>query len=52
MWLDNFVVGDDISAALKLAEETWRPKFNAFEATVAAEKEAKKLEKEVKKKEK
>ena len=42
VWLDNFAVGDDINAALKLAEDTWRPKFVAHEAVVAAEKKKKK----------
>eukprot|EP00904_Undaria_pinnatifida_P004761 jgi/Undpi1/14286/HiC_scaffold_9.g03935.m1 len=42
VWLDNFAVGDDINAALKLAEDTWRPKFVAHEAVVAAEKKQKK----------
>lgn len=51
MWLDNFVVGDDIGAALKLAEETWRPKYNAFEAIVAEEKKKRGLEKAKEKKE-
>eukprot|EP00752_Nemacystus_decipiens_P005999 g5417.t1 len=37
IWLDNFVVGDDIAAALRLAETTWRPKFEAWEANAAAE---------------
>lgn len=41
VWLDNFVVGDDIDAALKLAEETWRPKFEAHEAVAAAKKNEK-----------
>lgn len=44
IWLDNFVVGDDIAAALKLAETTWRPKFDAWEAVAAAEKRQKELE--------
>lgn len=42
--MDNFVVGDDIGAALRLAEETWRPKFDAFEAIAAVEKKKKEQE--------
>lgn len=49
--MDNFVIGDDIGAALKLAEETWRPKLNAYEAVAAAEKKEKESEKAKKKKE-
>lgn len=51
VWLDNFVVGDDIGAALRLAEETWRPKFDAFESIAAADKEKKDREMAKKKKE-
>lgn len=36
--MDNFVVGDDIGEALKLGEQTWRPKFNIHEAKAAEEK--------------
>lgn len=39
--MDNFVVGDDIAAALRLAESTWRPKFRAFEAAAEAERKKK-----------
>lgn len=41
IWLDNFVVGDDVAEALKLAESTWRPKLEAWEAVAAAEKRQK-----------
>lgn len=34
-------MGDDIAAALKLAETTWRPKFDAWEAVAAAERKQK-----------
>lgn len=47
--MDNFVVGHDISAALSLAEETWRPKFEAYEAKAAVEKKAQEEEKAKKK---
>lgn len=38
-------MGDDISAALALAESTWRQKFDAFEAVAAAERKRKDAEK-------
>lgn len=43
------MVGDDIGAALKLAEETWRPKFKAYEVIAAAEKKEKDKKKKNKK---
>ncbi|CAM9538375.1 unnamed protein product, partial [Discosporangium mesarthrocarpum] len=46
IWMDNFVVGDDIDAALRFAGETWRPKFDLRKAE---ESEAKKAKKEASK---
>ncbi|CAM9582776.1 unnamed protein product [Ectocarpus sp. 4 AP-2014] len=51
VWLDNFVIGHDIGDALSLAEQTWRPKFKAFEAVKAAEKKQKERERADKRRE-
>lgn len=51
MWLDNFVIGHDVGDALSLAEQTWRPKFKAFEAVKAAEKKQKERERADKRRE-
>lgn len=48
--MDNFVVGDDIAAALGLAEKTWRPKLVAYEAKMAADKNIKDKDQAQKKK--
>lgn len=37
-------MGEDISAALELAESTWRHKFDAYEAVAAAERRRKEAE--------
>ena len=43
------MVGDDVGAALELAEATWRPKFKAYEAVAAEEKKKKDAKKDKKK---